>query len=478
MFLLFIGLALLLVSTLGSPGQFTLFSFAAAIAVLMASGIIASVFFPRVFGGGGTDVIEKRILGDRFEYHDQVRNFIASMQWYTDSRLLLDDLHALLLNTFGVQAYQIILVDEATRAFSLLRSHPPHDPDDVPPLQRDSSVFRYFRDAKADYFGMNAITPVELSPSAEKDIRKFLLHFAAEFCFPFMFEDEPFGMLLLGPKRNNDPFTATDINLLVTLTKNLGIIINQIRLKNQILQNEEMELLGRMSRGMAHDLNNLLTPIWTLLQLTNEGVPTAELNSELLPVALRNIKAVRSYIRESLFFSEHLRPDFQPCRLDVSLQQAKDLLHSRAGKQGVEIVLDAPAGAVAELDEVLVQRMFSNIIANAIDASPSGATIRVELMQLMKTEARRDWLRVRVTDRGAGIPAQDISHVFTPYFTTKTHGDEGRGFGLGLAICRKIVNLHGGNLTISSEEGRGTTVQVDLPTRQVNHAIPAVAAVA
>ena len=96
----------------------------------------------------------------------------------------------------------------------------------------------------------------------------------------------------------------------------------------------------------------------------------------------------------------------------------------------------------------------------------------------MKTEARRDWLRVRISDKGAGIPAQDISRVFTPYFTTKTHGDEGRGFGLGLAICRKIVNLHGGNLTIRSEVGRGTTVQVDLPTKQVKHPIPTVAAVA
>jgi signal transduction histidine kinase len=68
--------------------------------------------------------------------------------------------------------------------------------------------------------------------------------------------------------------------------------------------------------------------------------------------------------------------------------------------------------------------------------------------------------------------------VLDPYFTTKDHGDQERGFGLGLAICRQIVHLHGGNITIASEEKIGTTVQVDLPSRQVPHERPAFASTA
>jgi signal transduction histidine kinase len=75
-------------------------------------------------------------------------------------------------------------------------------------------------------------------------------------------------------------------------------------------------------------------------------------------------------------------------------------------------------------------------------------------------------VRVRIIDRGEGIKKEDLNRVFTPYFTTKNRGDENRGFGLGLAICRKIVHLHGGNLSIASQVKKGTTVQVDLPTRQ------------
>jgi signal transduction histidine kinase len=254
-------------------------------------------------------------------------------------------------------------------------------------------------------------------------------------------------------------------------------MVNQIRLKNHIMQTQELDLLGRMSRGMAHDLNNLLTPIWTLLQLSNEltaaGGP-AVFDEELLPSALRNLTSMRAYIKEALFFSENLRPDFQLGRLDVIVKQAADQARL-SRKKPVQVITETPGEVTAELDEVLIQRLIANVISNAIDASPEGSTIRVELMRLAKTEASRDWLRVRVIDQGEGIRKEDLNRVFTPYFTTKTHGDEARGFGLGLAICRKIMNLHGGNLAIQSQLKKGTTVDLDLPTRQAKAQVPALA---
>jgi signal transduction histidine kinase len=77
----------------------------------------------------------------------------------------------------------------------------------------------------------------------------------------------------------------------------------------------------------------------------------------------------------------------------------------------------------------------------------------------------RDWYRLKIEDQGVGISPDNLRRVFTPYFTTKNTGDGKRGFGLGLAIARKIVHLHGGNLSIASKEKKGTTVQVDLPSK-------------
>jgi signal transduction histidine kinase len=127
------------------------------------------------------------------------------------------------------------------------------------------------------------------------------------------------------------------------------------------------------------------------------------------------------------------------------------------------------------MDSVLIQRLVANILSNAIDASPPKSTIKIELQRLIRTEANRDWLRIRVIDEGEGIKREHLRRIFKPYFTTKDRGDETRGFGLGLAICRQIVHLHQGNLNIASEEKKGTTVQVDLPSRQINRPAQAVA---
>ena len=291
---------------------------------------------------------------------------------------------------------------------------------------------------------------------------------------PLRWENELFGLILIGAKLDEEPITATDLNLLADLTSRLGLVVNQIRLKDEVVRTQEMELLGRMSRGMAHDLNNLLTPIWTLLQLASEGATREAPDEELLGVALRNIKSVRSYIKEALFFSENLRPDFQKGRLDVVVTNAVEVARANR-KRDVQITAVIPGEMLAEVDEVLIQRMLANLISNAIDASEAGTEIRVELERLIKTEVARDWLRIRVVDQGEGIPKEDLQRVTTPYFTTKNRGDEGRGFGLGLAISRKIATLHGGKLSIFSQVRRGTTVQIDLPNHHQKSLMHAVA---
>ena len=468
LFVFFTGLCTLLVFWLVAEDQFSVFSFFAGLASLMAGAVCAAILFPRLFGES-SEALERRVLGDTFEYQDQVRNFIEGMTWYTDTQSLLNDLHDLLIKAFKLKSYQIILRDETSRVFTLFRAFPEQAQRQFPELKTESPVFRFFDWGKSAYLALNSEYLRPASSSLERQAVNQLADLGGQFCFPLASQSEPFGLFIVGGKTNGEPFTATNITLLVALMKNLSLMVNQIRLKDQIMQAQELDLLGRMSRGMAHDLNNLLTPVWTLFQLSAEvsegtGKPP-EFDDELLPSALRNIKVMRAYIKEALFFSENLRPDIQLGRLDMIVKQAAEL--GRASrKKPVHITTETPDNVLVELDEVLIQRLIANLISNAIDASPEQSTIRVELIHLAKTEASRDWLRVRIVDQGEGIKKEDLNRIFTPYFTTKNHGDENRGFGLGLAICRKIVNLHGGNVSISSQLKQGTTVELDLPSRQ------------
>ncbi|HEX4085830.1 MAG TPA: ATP-binding protein, partial [Chthoniobacteraceae bacterium] len=137
------------------------------------------------------------------------------------------------------------------------------------------------------------------------------------------------------------------------------------------------------------------------------------------------------------------------------------------------ITLDAPAEALVEMDKSLIKRTVTNVLSNAIDASNTGSEVRIELSALEKTEPDRDWFRVCIVDHGEGIHPDNMQRIFTPYFTTKNRGDQQRGFGLGLSICRKVVQLHGGSLKITSQPKKGTTVLIDLPDHQMRSPSPA-----
>ena len=476
LFLFLIGFLLLLLLNVFRPKEFSTFAFFSALGVLLASATVASIFFPRLFGKGD-EALEQRILsdrfGDRFEYHDKVRAFLQEVQFYNNADLLLTDLDALFLKTIRVRNYQIILLDESTHVFTVFRGHPKSAQTQLPELRSNSPIFQIFQQTTASYLAFNLAYIMPGETEMEREARQFLKGFEPEFCFPFFSGEEPFGLLLIGEKTSGTPYTPNDLLLLTRLVKNLSLILNQIRLKKQVLLAEELELLGRMSRGMAHDLNNLLTPVSTYLQLTSAQVNgNTDGANELLPTCLRNVGTIEAYVKDALFFSENHTVQIAPALLDQLIHKVVDLAGPKLKRRQVRTELPEYPPTVVEMDSVLVQRCLGNILSNAIDASSPGTSVRFELQRLATTEAGREWVRVSITDAGEGISRKNLERLSSAYFTTKETGDENRGFGLGLAICRKIIHQHSGNLNIVSEEKKGTTVTVDLPVRFVSPSPP------
>ena len=464
-FLVLIAVLLnLMVATFAPPGQMTAFSFLSSIGVIVVSALCTSLLFPKLLGGT-FEKLELKLMGDQFEYQDKLRAFINECRWHTEMTDLLGDLHALLVNTLDIRGYSLILRDEHGRAFTVARSHPAGIVTEIPEFTKDSAVFQFFLTSGKKFLTLG-MEYVQGDKPFEIAAREQMNGIPGVLAFPFFVGRQPLGILVLDEKRNGRTFTRTDTQLLSDLTTNVALVINQVFLKDQLLQSKEMDLLGRMSQGMAHDLNNLTTPVWTLLQLLTEGVSPEMLRTDLAPVAIRNIQTMRDYIREALFFSENLRPDFQIGRLDILVQEVVEFARQNPRKgKAIEYSLRLSGDALVEMDRVLIRRLISNLIANAVDASQPGGRIDIEIVRLLKIDAEIDWFRVRVTDHGSGIPSENLNRIFQPYFTTKKTGDEDRGFGLGLAICRKIASLHGGSLGISSEVGKGTVVSLDLPNR-------------
>jgi len=462
LFMFLIGLILLLLIQWFAPDKFNPFSLAAFVGVLLASALGASLLFPRFFGKS-TDKLERQILGDRFEYHQRVHSVITTIRSFPEPQFALQELNDLLTATMGVLTYQIVLADESARGFVLFHSHPPRQETALADWQVESPLFRYFQQTRARCLSCNLVYETDYETRLQREARQQLKAFEPEFCFPFFSGNDVVGFLLLGPKASAELFTPHDLRLLAELSSCLGLLLNQIRLREQLQTVHEQDLLGRMSRGLAHDLNNLLTPVQTLLQLMRESTLNQSTVDELLPLCLRNLATVCAYVDEALFFSHSSKLQGRPGLLDEAVRDAISLVQPAAAAKEVRFQFHAPGDIVIEMDLVLVKRLLSNLLSNAVEASHPGGLIEIDLAPLPKTELGRDWFRLTITDHGVGISAENLRRVFTPYFTTKNTGDGKRGFGLGLAIARKIVHLHGGTLSISSQERKGATVQVDLP---------------
>ena len=133
--------------------------------------------------------------------------------------------------------------------------------------------------------------------------------------------------------------------------------------------------------------------------------------------------------------------------------------HAKRREVKVEVELTTDATLVA--DAVLIQRLMTNLEANALDASSAGSMVRIEASR----EPADRW-RVRFSDRGSGIAPEHRERIFEPSFTTRVFGDDTWGFGLGLTICQRIAQLHEGAISVQSELNKGTTFAVDLRWRR------------
>ena len=463
LFFFVIGVSLLLVASLLDPDVFSGTSFILSLGALAATGLLTSFLFPKLFGAG-SEQLEMRLLGDQFEYHDKVRSFINSLRAYTSQDELLGDLSQLLTRSVGVASCSLYVYSPIKEGCELVLDSAGGTAEEggrETEFKVDASLLAFFESSRSRSFLAGAIWP-EAGTDEAVALLGELRKLRCNACFPLLAEGRFFGALMLGPKQGGGVFTATDIMLLENLAENLGLILNQFHLTRQIVKSQEMELLGRMSKGIAHDMNNLLTPISTLLQLLSEGKSPESL-TELVQASRKNIDTVRNYVINSLFFSNEKRLLRRKHDICTTIGDAVALFDHKLAKAGMQVSVNCRAPQFAYYDDSLIRRLFANLLSNSIDASHPGASIVIEAGIRTLPRSGQNLVVARVIDHGEGIPRDVLDKIGTAYFTTKDTGDEMRGFGLGIPICHKIVQAHGGTLRIESAPGRGTTITIEFP---------------
>jgi signal transduction histidine kinase len=268
----------------------------------------------------------------------------------------------------------------------------------------------------------------------------------------------PTLLVVLGVKTNEWPCTYPEIRRLQNVAELMDNILTRSRFTDQAALQTRLEHLAMMSRGLAHDLKNLITPVSTFLIHTEGRYPADSAAAEVHAAAQRSVRIMTEYVREALFFADNLKPRMESVELENIFDRVREATAMRASDRGVRLAIALDAAPTTTADGVLLQRLLANLVNNAIDASTRGQLVRASAISLPDGQ-----LRLQVVDEGVGIAPDLRARIFEPYFTTKEFGEEVRGFGLGLTIAQKIAHLHAGRISVESTPGKGTTFTVDLP---------------
>jgi signal transduction histidine kinase len=245
--------------------------------------------------------------------------------------------------------------------------------------------------------------------------------------------------------------------------------ITRVGMEQKLLQAQRMEALGTLAGGIAHDFNNILGAILGYAELAHaQAEPGSTLQQHLDGVMGAGLRA-KSLVQRILAFSRSGMGERQPVHVGALVDEALDLLAATV-PSGVRLQRDLRVGDAALLgDPAQIHQVVMNLGTNALQASRAPGVVAVTLAPRTLATPRRatsgnlppgDYLELVVRDEGTGIERGQIERIFDPFFTTKASGT-----GLGLAVVKRVMALHGGEVTLGPFEA-GATFALHLPLRR------------
>jgi signal transduction histidine kinase len=287
-------------------------------------------------------------------------------------------------------------------------------------------------------------------------------------CVPIRGRNEIFGAIYVDSKIARGAFTDEDLELLTTISVQCGIALENSRLASDAARAERMAAIGLVVSGLAHDIKNYMMAIKGgdfILEAIIKGIPSPE--AQMAWTTLRKTHTqITDLVMDMLSYSKARDPEWANIDINQSTNEAAQVCKERAAQKGITIDTGKADYAIGPFyfDQKNISRCIMNIVGNAIDATPDGGGKTIEIRTRTEPGGPNgtDWVVVEIADQGTGIPPEAREKVFDLMFSTKGS----KGTGLGLALTRKIVEEHSGNVTFETEMGKGTTFSIRLPRRK------------
>jgi signal transduction histidine kinase len=247
------------------------------------------------------------------------------------------------------------------------------------------------------------------------------------------------------------------------MEQHISQVVERLRERElEVLRNEQLAVIGQLAAGLAHELRNPLMPMKMLVQSAIERGNDATLGGRQLSVLAEEIGRLETSIQNFLDFARPPAMEIHPVDLAALIRQSKELVEPRARQQNVEIQEQLPAVPCWFAgDAVHLRQVLLNLLLNALDELPQGGRIT---LAVKRDDEQKQW-QIDVRDTGLGFHTGILSRVFEPFATTKETGT-----GLGLTICKRIVEAHQGSIAAANDAAGGAVFTIRLPLDNSLHA--------
>jgi len=224
------------------------------------------------------------------------------------------------------------------------------------------------------------------------------------------------------------------------------------KMEEQIIHSEKLASLGRLSAGIAHEIGNPLTSIFSFVQILRE-IEEDAFKKESLETIYFHINRISEILKQLSGFTRMPIGEEKECKINEIIEASINLIQYDKKAKNISIIKElSPFLPVITVDGNQLSQVFVNLTLNAIDAMPDGGILTVRSM------IKEDSIVVQFEDTGTGIPKEDLTRIFDPFYTTKE-----KGTGLGLAVSYNIIKKMNGSLAVESEVGRGSVFTITLP---------------
>lgn len=282
-------------------------------------------------------------------------------------------------------------------------------------------------------------------------------------CVPLMIEDHCIGALESVNKKQDCGFDEHDLLLAEAVASQIAVAIENVQLTAEAIRSERLAAIGEAVTGIAHCIKNMLHGLKGGLFMVKTTLKKAagQVDDRGYEILARNQNRLADLVQDMLTYSKDREPEYEPTDLNELVGSVVELMQTKAGEQEIPLGFtpDAQIGNTV-IDPKGIYRCVLNLVSNAIDAcEKEGARVTV-----VTRRENGNQVSIAVTDEGCGMDENTLASVFQPFVSSKGSG----GTGLGLSVTKKIVEEHGGRITVASIEGRGSTFSINLPTDHHN----------